>query len=68
MYNVIVAKLLLLRWEKAKKSLQIAEEAFNQLMPPQDGRNQDEMVKLWLSEEKLCYDSTAYSTFSEHYQ
>ena len=66
-YWYIIAKLLLLRWEKAKKSLQIAEEAFNQLMPPQDGRNQDEMVELWLSEEKLCYNSTAHTTSSEHY-
>lgn len=62
---ISIAPLLLLRWERAKRTLQIAEESFHQLMPPEDGKNHYETAELWLLEEKTCYTSTRFDKNGE---
>lgn len=49
------ANLLLLRWERAKKIEEIAEETLNRLLPESvsDGYV---LVQAWISEEKRSYE------------
>ena len=52
-FNFSAAKLLLLRWERANKVAQVAEDTFNQLMPPGGA----DTVRKWLAEETECYST-----------
>ena len=52
----VAAKLLLVRWERAKRSLQIAEAALQELMP--SASNMDKTIRSWLEEEKQYSSST----------